>query len=81
MANRLTLSVLILAALFGASAVRAEETPTERERQGHALAERMCASCHAIDKSGSSPHAGAPPFRESAAASISIASRTGCAKA
>jgi cytochrome c len=64
-ANRLTLSVLILAAQFGASAVRAEEeAPTARERHGHALAERMCASCHAIDKSGSSPHAGAPPFRE-----------------
>jgi cytochrome c len=63
-ANRVTLSVLILAALLGASAVRAEEAPTERERQGHALAERMCATCHAIDKSGSSPHAGAPPFRE-----------------
>jgi len=64
-ANRLTLSVLISAALLGASAVRAEEEAlTARERQGHALAERMCASCHAIDKSGSSPHAGAPPFRE-----------------
>ncbi len=65
MANWLTLSVLILAALFGASSARAEEEAlTVRERQGHALAERMCASCHAIDKSGSSPHAGAPPFRE-----------------
>jgi mono/diheme cytochrome c family protein len=23
----------------------------------------MCASCHAIEKTGTSPHPGAPPFR------------------
>jgi mono/diheme cytochrome c family protein len=32
-------------------------------RQGHALADRLCAQCHAIGRSGFSPHAGAPPFR------------------
>ncbi len=64
MAKRLALSLTVFAALVGASPVHAEEAPTARERQGHALAERMCAPCHAIDKSGSSPHAGAPPFRE-----------------
>ena len=34
------------------------------ERQGVALAERMCAPCHAIGKTGASPHAGAPAFRD-----------------
>jgi len=33
-------------------------------QQGRVLAERMCAGCHAIDKTGSSPHAAAPTFRE-----------------
>ncbi len=64
MAKRLILSLAVFAVHVGASPVRAEEPPTARERQGHALAERMCASCHAIDMTGSSPHAGAPPFRE-----------------
>lgn len=30
---------------------------------GHALVERMCASCHATGKTGASPHVAAPPFR------------------
>jgi mono/diheme cytochrome c family protein len=34
------------------------------ERQGRALAERMCARCHATGNSGSSPHDAAPTFRE-----------------
>jgi cytochrome c len=33
------------------------------ERRGRTLAVRLCAQCHAIGKSGTSPHAGAPPFR------------------
>jgi len=41
-----------------------EDGPSELERQGVALAERMCASCHAIGKTGASPHAGAPAFRD-----------------
>jgi mono/diheme cytochrome c family protein len=32
--------------------------------QGRALAERMCAQCHAIGPSGRSPHVDAPPFRQ-----------------
>ena len=38
--------------------------PSELEREGLALAERMCAPCHAIGKTGASPHAPAPPFRD-----------------
>jgi len=33
------------------------------ERHGRALAERLCARCHAVGRSGSSPHSGAPAFR------------------
>jgi cytochrome c len=41
-----------------------EGVPNTLERDGRALAERMCAPCHAIGKSGSSPHSAAPAFRE-----------------
>jgi mono/diheme cytochrome c family protein len=41
-----------------------ERAPAAPERQGHALAERMCGQCHAVGKSGSSPHPAAPAFRE-----------------
>jgi len=33
------------------------------EQQGRALAERMCSRCHAIGRSGASPHPAAPAFR------------------
>jgi mono/diheme cytochrome c family protein len=35
---------------------------SERQR-GKALLGRLCGSCHAVDRTGSSPHADAPPFR------------------
>ena len=41
-----------------------ESAPAAPERQGHALAERMCGQCHAVGKSGASPHPAAPAFRE-----------------
>jgi mono/diheme cytochrome c family protein len=34
------------------------------EQHGRALAERMCGNCHAVGRSGRSPHIGAPPFRQ-----------------
>lgn len=37
--------------------------PTEVE-QGRAIAERNCASCHAIDRKSASPRPGAPPLRD-----------------
>jgi mono/diheme cytochrome c family protein len=49
----------LLVASFGGT--HALEGPA---RLGRALAERMCAGCHAIDRNGTSPHVGAPPFRE-----------------
>ena len=60
MVMRLAFIVLLL----GTSVAFAEEGErSAAERQGFALAERMCAQCHAIGKSGESPHANAPPFR------------------
>ncbi len=56
---------MLVAALMGLSApCAAEGAPNPLVRQGHALAERMCAQCHAIGKSGASPHSAAPTFRE-----------------
>lgn len=36
---------------------------TDLQQRGRALVEKMCAQCHAVGRSGDSPHAGAPPFR------------------
>jgi cytochrome c len=51
--------------LLGAAvAARAEENPPgPLERDGLALADRMCGQCHAIGKSGPSTHSAAPAFR------------------
>jgi mono/diheme cytochrome c family protein len=53
---------LLLLAMPGAFAEEAALDPLTRH--GEALARSMCSECHAIGKSGESPHAGAPPFRE-----------------
>lgn len=52
---------LLVAAL--STAFAEENGPSPLERQGRALAERMCSQCHAIGMSGSSPHSAAPSFR------------------
>jgi cytochrome c len=53
--------LLLLAATSVASAE--DMSPSPLEQRGRALAERMCSQCHAIGKSGQSPHVGAPVFR------------------
>jgi mono/diheme cytochrome c family protein len=53
--------VLVLVATSAASAE--DGSSSTLEQRGRALAERMCSQCHAIGKSGQSPHAGAPAFR------------------
>jgi len=54
----------IICLLLATSAGLAEDSaPSPLERRGRALAERMCSECHAIGKSGQSPHVGAPAFR------------------
>ena len=53
------LNIILL--VLCASMASAEESTIEQ--RGRALAERMCAQCHAIGKTGASPHVGAPAFR------------------
>lgn len=53
---------IILATMFiGASGAPAQ--PTTPERQGEAILAKNCSVCHAIGRSGKSPHPMAPPFR------------------
>jgi mono/diheme cytochrome c family protein len=49
--------------LLGGSAAYAQDADP-LTAQGQVLAERMCAQCHSIGRSGASPHTEAPPFRE-----------------
>jgi cytochrome c len=51
--------VMPFAVLLAASPAAAQELAA----RGHALLSEMCASCHAIEKSGASPHPAAPQFR------------------
>ena len=51
--------IMPLAVLLAASPAAAQELAA----RGHALLSEMCASCHAIEKDGASPHPAAPPFR------------------
>jgi len=57
---RLAVLVLLLAT---SSSLAEDSSPSPLEQRGRALAERMCSQCHAIGKSGQSPHIGAPTFR------------------
>ena len=60
MTVRLAVLVLLLAT---SSSLAEDSSPSPLEQRGRALAERMCSQCHAIGKSGQSPHVGAPAFR------------------
>jgi len=57
----LPMAAVLLAAC---AAISQAEAFTALERSGRALLKTMCARCHAIDRSGASPHPDAPPFRE-----------------
>jgi mono/diheme cytochrome c family protein len=54
---RLAISVLLLAACAGVASA------DELADRGRSLLATHCASCHAIGRTGASPHVGAPPFR------------------
>lgn len=60
------LAVMILLTLSACSHVpeASESVDAPRLAAGRLLAERHCASCHAIDPTDSSAHAEAPPLRE-----------------
>jgi cytochrome c len=49
-------------ASFSALALAAQKN-VEMEQQGRALVESHCSRCHAIGRTGTSPHHEAPPFR------------------
>jgi len=51
-------TVLLLVLVFASVA-----TAQNPERRGRAVVTEFCARCHAIGKTGNSPHASAPPFR------------------
>lgn len=64
MAEHLTAILAVVLLLFGLSTCLAENgEPGALERQGRALAARMCSRCHAIGRTGPSPHSAAPAFR------------------
>ena len=65
LSRQLSNGVAILGLLLGTSAVFAEQVAlSPMEQKGRALAEGLCARCHAIGRRDKSPHAAAPPFRE-----------------
>jgi cytochrome c5 len=80
--ERLTAIAFAIVITLSAPVLAAAEdgAPSELERQGVALAERMCSACHAIGKTGASPHAHLRSAN-SAIAWTSTILRTGCAKA
>jgi cytochrome c len=59
----IAVAIGLCTALSAAYAQEPSEKLTGLARQGRALADRLCAQCHAVGRSGLSPHAGAPPFR------------------
>ena len=57
----------VFAALLAAYMPAAAHAQTASVEEGHEIAQKFCARCHAIGAKGVSPHADAPPFRHIAA--------------
>ena len=55
--------VVVAVALVASPLLAVAQSPTPAER-GRAILEANCARCHATDRSGDSPLAKAPPFRQ-----------------
>ena len=55
------LLVAVVAAVIGHAAAAQDRAATEK--RGEALLAKNCARCHAIGRTGASPHPQAPPFR------------------
>src|SRR5688572_21297232 len=51
----------VTAIVYVGSAASAELS--QDVQRGRAIAERHCATCHAVGRTGTSPYASAPPFR------------------
>jgi len=56
------IAALLVLALLSVAA-RAQNDQQDPAVHGRALAEKFCAPCHAVGRTGKSPHEGAPPFR------------------
>lgn len=54
----------LIAVVLAASAATASAQPADPASRGHLLVQRYCASCHAIGRTGQSPEAAAPAFRD-----------------
>jgi mono/diheme cytochrome c family protein len=59
---RVSPAVGALLLLFSWSPVLAQDS-TEQEHRGELLLNQNCSRCHAVGRSGASPHQSAPPFR------------------
>ena len=55
-------TAIVAALLLSASSALAQDKDRD-ERRGERLLSKNCAMCHAIGRSGRSPHREAPPFR------------------
>lgn len=53
--------MVMVVALLNCGTAAGQAAPGER---GRAIAQKLCARCHAIDQKGSSPMGLAPPFRD-----------------
>jgi mono/diheme cytochrome c family protein len=62
MTYRRTLAITFVAGLLASAAFAITPEPGDVER-GHEFAKDNCATCHAVEKTGASPYAPAPPFR------------------
>jgi len=57
-------ATFLLAGILSVQVVAAASAPLSYEvERGRVFAQRHCATCHAIGRTGSSPYAPAPPFR------------------
>jgi mono/diheme cytochrome c family protein len=59
-----TLAAVVAALAWAASSASPAAAQTSPTARGQAIAERLCARCHAIRAEGASPMGLAPPFRD-----------------
>jgi mono/diheme cytochrome c family protein len=54
----------VIAMLLGVTTVAGAAERASPEQRGKAMVQATCAQCHAVGRTGDSPHPGAPPFRD-----------------
>ena len=60
---RPVVAAVVFAVAAGPAAAQPDPQLTAQERRGEALLTRLCAECHAVDRSDVSASSAAPPFR------------------